>query len=143
MKTFKLISLQIVEEDGLKDIALDDGLIINKEDDLSNWLIEAYTNKTYLDYFTAVTEEQKELTVQAVITKKENDPAAFVTRVSSVKELENHISVLLEGSLRRTKSDYAELLLDNLLERGLAGENLLSEFKVKMKSKPSLSAVKK
>lgn len=143
MKTFKLISLQIVEGNGLKDIALDDGLIINKEDDLSNWLIEAYISKTYLDYFTAAEDENQELTVQAVITKKENDPAAFVTRVSSVKELEKHISVLLEGSLRRTKSDYAELLLNNLLDSGLTGENLLSEFKMKMKSKPSLSAVKK
>jgi hypothetical protein len=143
MKTFKLISLQIVEEDGLKDIALDDGLIINKEDDLSNWLIEAYINKTYLDYFIAAKEDENELTVQAVITKKENDPAAFITAVASVKELENHISVLFEGSLKRTKSDYAELLLDNLLNDGLEGNALLDEFKLKMKSKPNLPAMKR
>lgn len=143
MKTFKLISLQIVEEEGLKDIALDDGLIINKEDDLSNWLIEAYISKTYLDYFTAAEDANKELTVQAVITKKENDPAAFITTVSSVKELENHISILLQGSLRRTKSDYAELLLGDLVQQGLDGEELVTEFKNKMKSKPRLAAAKK
>ncbi|MEF7562502.1 YwpF-like family protein [Bacillus infantis] len=143
MKTFKLISLQIVEEEGLKDIALDDGLIINKEDDLSNWLIEAYISKTYLDYFTAAEDANQELTVQAVITKKENDPAAFITTVSSVKELENHISILLQGSLRRTKSDYAELLLGDLVQQGLDGEALVTEFKNKMKSKPRLAAAKK
>ncbi len=143
MKTFKLISLQIFEEDGLRDIVLDDGLIINKEDDLSNWLIEAYVSKTYLDYFTAAEDAKNELTVQAVITKKENDPAAFTTTVSSVKELENHISILLQGSLRRTKSDYAELLLDDLVQQGLDGEALLTEFKNKMKSKPRLAAAKK
>ncbi|MGD6875634.1 YwpF family protein [Bacillus infantis] len=143
MKTFKLISLQIFEEDGLKDVTLDDGLIINKEDDLSNWLIEAYISKAYLDYFTAAEDENKELTVHAVITKKENDPAAFITTISSVKELENHISVLFEGSLKRTKSDYAELLLDNLLNDGLEGNALLDEFKLKMKSKPNLPAMKR
>ncbi|MDW2876394.1 MULTISPECIES: YwpF-like family protein [Bacillaceae] len=143
MKTFKLISLQIVEEEGLKDIALDDGLIINKEDDLSNWLIEAYISKTYLDYFNAAEDANQELTVQAVITKKENDPAAFITTVSSVKELENHISILLQGSLRRTKSDYAELLLGDLVQQGLDGEALVTEFKNKMKSKPRLAAAKK
>lgn len=143
MKTFKLISLQIVEEEGLKDIALDDGLIINKEDDLSNWLIEAYISKTYLDYFTTAEDANQELTVQAVITKKENDPAAFITTVSSVKELENHISILLQGSLRRTKSDYAELLLGDLVQQGLDGEALVTEFKNKMKSKPRLAAAKK
>jgi YwpF-like protein len=143
MKTFKLISLQVVEEDGLKEIALDDGLIINKEDEYSNWLIEAYTDKSYTSYFSDAFDQQKELVVQAVITKKENDPAAFVTRVSSIKELENHISVLLEGSLKRTKSDYAEMLLDSLLQSGMEGDVLLNEFKIKMKSKPGLAAVKK
>ncbi|MDT0161554.1 YwpF-like family protein [Bacillus sp. AG4(2022)] len=143
MKTFKLISLQVVEEDGLKEIALDDGLIINKEDEYSNWLIEAYTDKSYTRYFSDALDQQKELVVQAVITKKENDPAAFLTKVSSIKELENHISVLLEGSLKRTKSDYAELLLDSLLQSGMEGDVLLSEFKTKMKSKPGLAAVKK
>ncbi|MGD6842219.1 YwpF-like family protein [Bacillus infantis] len=143
MKTFKLVSLQIVEDDGLKDIFLDDGLIINKEDDLSNWLIEAYTSKSFLEYFTAAKESKKVMTVQAVITKKENDPAPLVITVSSVKELENHISVLLEGSLMRTKSDYAERLLNSLMQEGYTGEDLLSEFKNRMQSKPSLAAAKK
>lgn len=65
MKTFKLISLQIVEGADLKDIELQDGLIINKEDDLSSWLIEAYISKSYLDYFKS----GDEMIVQVVISK--------------------------------------------------------------------------
>jgi hypothetical protein len=48
------------------------------------------------------------------------------------------MSVLFEGQLRRNRSDYSELLLDSLLEKGLGGQALLEEFKDKMKSKPKL-----
>lgn len=143
MKTFKLVSLQLVEEDGLVDIALDDGLIINKEDEKSNWLLEAYIDKSYLDYFKKRADNKDELIIQVVITKKENDPAAFQTKITSINELENHISILFEGSLKRTKNDYAELLLQDLLGKGFKGDNLLDEFKIKMQSKPRLAATKK
>ncbi|MDE3840279.1 hypothetical protein C0966_13140 [Bacillus methanolicus] len=139
MKTFKLISLQIVEGTDLKDIELQDGLIINKEDEHSRWLIEAYTKKSYLDYFKAGDEK----IVQVVISKKENDPASFLTKVHSVKEFENNISVLLEGTLKRTRNEYAELVLDDLLKKGMTGDNLLIEFKEKMKSRPRLAVIKK
>ncbi|MBT2690560.1 YwpF-like family protein [Bacillus sp. ISL-47] len=143
MKTFKLVSLQLVEEDGLVDIELDDGLIINKEDEKSNWLLEAYIDKSYIDYFKKRADNKDELIIQVVITKRENDPAAFQTKITSIKELENHISILFEGSLKRTKNDYAELLLQDLLGKGFKGDNLLDEFKDKMQSKPRLAAAKK
>lgn len=143
MKTFKLVSLQLVEEGSLVDIELDDGLIINKEDEKSNWLLEAYIDKSYLDYFKKRADNKDELVIQVVITKKENDPAAFQTKITSINELENHISILFEGSLKRTKNDYAELLLQDLLDKGFKGDNLLDEFKTKMQSKPRLAATKK
>lgn len=143
MKTFKLVSLQLVEENGLIDIQLDDGLIINKEDEKSTWLLEAFIDKSYLEYFKKRADDKDELTIQVVITKKENDPAAFQTKITSISELENHISILFEGSLKRTKNDYAELLLQDLLDKGFIGESLLDEFKVKMQSKPRLAAAKK
>jgi hypothetical protein len=139
MKTFKLISLQIVDGADLTDIELQDGLIINKEDDLRTWLIEAYTKKSYRDYF----KDGEEMIVQVVISKKENDPASFQTKVHSVKEFENNISVLLEGTLKRTRNEYAELVLDDLLKKGMSGDELLYEFKEKMKSRPRLAVVKK
>ncbi|UQD53551.1 hypothetical protein C0971_17160 [Bacillus methanolicus] len=138
MKTFKLISLQIVEGADLKDIELQDGLIINKEDDLSSWLIEAYISKSYLDYFKA----GDEMIVQVVISKKENGPATFQTKVHSVKEFDKNMSVLLVGTLKSTRNAYAELVLDDLLKKGMSGDNLLSEFKEKMKSRPRLAVIK-
>lgn len=138
MKTFKLISLQIVEGADLKDIELQDGLIINKEDDLNSWLIEAYISKSYLDYFKA----GDEMIVQVVISKKENGPATFQTKVHSVKEFDKNMSVLLEGTLKSTRNAYAELVLDDLLKKGMSGDNLLSEFKEKMKSRPRLAVIK-
>ena len=41
MKTFKLISLHVTGDHGLIEIHLEDGLIINKEDENRTWLLEA------------------------------------------------------------------------------------------------------
>ncbi|MDR7079625.1 hypothetical protein J2Y03_004683 [Neobacillus niacini] len=138
MKSFKLVALEIVEDGNSVEVPLEDGLIINKENERASWLLEAYTDLTLYDYFKKIHEENREVIVQAVITKRENDPAFFQTKVSSLNKFENHMSVLFEGRLRRNRSDYSELLLDSLLEQGLGGQALLEEFKDKMKSKPKL-----
>jgi len=140
MKTFKLISLQLVEDDGsLIDIDLEDGLIINKEDEKSSWLIEAFVDKTFLTPFKDAKNNDRELLIQVVITKAENDPAPFIVNVHSYREIGDKVSILLIGALRRTKKDYAELLLQDLITKGFEGENLLVEFKDKMKTKPRIA----
>lgn len=139
MKTFKLISLQIIDDSEAQDITLHDGLIINKEDERNRWLIEAYVDANYLDYFTKLLEADKETPAQVVISKKENDPASFTTRVLSVKKIDGRLSVLFEGFLKRSKN-YAELLLSSLIEKGLSGEELLNEFREKMMTKPKLTS---
>ncbi|RTR32957.1 hypothetical protein EKG37_07800 [Robertmurraya yapensis] len=139
MKTFKLISLQIVKQDEWLDIPLEDGLIINKEDENNTWLMECYTDKSFYDLFYECIDQEKELLVQVVITKKENDPAPFKVKARSLQTFENHISVLLEGTLKRAKNHYAELLLGDLLEKGLTGDELLDEFKSKMITRPKLT----
>ncbi|KAB2332537.1 YwpF-like family protein [Bacillus mesophilum] len=138
MKTFKLVSMQVVEEDKLTDIELDDGLIINKEDENSTWLLETYINSQYKSYFQQKSDQ--ELVVQVVISKKENDPAAFLTTILSMNEFDDHISILFKGQLKRTRSDFAETLLQDLLTQGLTGEDLMNEFKLKMRSRPKLAA---
>jgi hypothetical protein len=138
MKTFKLISLEVVEDDNSVEVPLEHGLIINKEDEGSTWLLEAYTSLSLYDYFKKISDENRDIIVEAVITKKENAPAYFQTRISTLNKFENHIGVLLEGSLRRYRRDYSELLLENLLQKGLSGDALLNEFREKMKSKPKL-----
>jgi hypothetical protein len=139
MKTFKLISLQIIDDSEAQDITLHDGLIINKEDERNRWLIEAYVNANYHDFFTRLLESEKETPAQVVISKKENDPASFTTRVLSVKKIDGRLSVLFEGFLKRSKN-YAELLLSDLIDKGLSGEELLSEFREKMMTKPKLTS---
>jgi hypothetical protein len=144
VKTFKLISLQIVEDAALVDVVLEDGLIINREDDQNSWLLEAYTaDHSHLAFFQKAYASKQDLFVKAVITKKDNDPATFVTKVCSVKQLGSHTSVLFEGKLKRQRNNYAETLLDHLLQKGLDGNALMVEFKEKMKTKPLLDEVKK
>ncbi|MFJ5718160.1 YwpF-like family protein [Neobacillus sp. NPDC093127] len=138
MKSFKLYSLEVVDDDKSVEVPLTDGLIINKEDDRYTWLLEAYTDLSLYDYFEKISEQNRDIIVEAVITKKENDPAYFQTKICSLTKFENHISVLFEGHLRRNKSDYAELLLDVLLQKGLNGPELLQEFREKMMSKPKI-----
>ncbi|MBO0960996.1 YwpF-like family protein [Neobacillus sp. MM2021_6] len=138
MKSFKLYSLDVVGDHSSVEVPLVDGLILNKEDEHSTWLLEAYTNMSLYDYFKKISEQNQDIIVEAVITKKENAPAYFQTKISSLLKFENYISVLFEGHLRRNKSDYSELLLDNLMQKGLEGEDLLREFKEKIKSKPKI-----
>ena len=138
MKSFKLYSLDVVGEDSSVEVPLVDGLILNKEDERSTWLLEAYTDLSLYDYFKKISEQNQDIIVEAVITKKENAPAYFQTKICSLQKFEGHISVLFEGHLRRNKSDYSELLLDSLMQKGLEGKDLLKEFKEKMKSKPKI-----
>lgn len=138
MKTFRLVSLGILDNENIVEIPLESGLIINKEDEKANWLLEAYTDISYYDYFKSLEDEEKEFIVQAVITNRENDPAFFQTRLCTLKKFERHISVLLEGRLRKTRTDYAELLLGQLLDKGLDGNLLLDEFRDQLKKKPKI-----
>ena len=142
MKTFKLISLQVVESDSLVDIDLKDGLIINQENDQNTWMLEAYVDKSYDDYFKKLQAKGEDVIVQVVITKKENSPAAFQTKILTIKHVANHISILLEGTLMKMYYDYAEIVLKKLIEKGLTGDELLSEFKTILRSKPKITAAK-
>ncbi|WML29799.1 YwpF family protein [Neobacillus sp. OS1-32] len=138
MKTFKLFSLDVLEDNQSVEVPLEDGLALNKEDEHNTWLLEAYTYLDLYDFFNKIYSENREIIVEAKITKRENAPAYFQTKICSLLKFEQHISVLLEGHLRRNRSDYSELLLENLLQKGLEGQALLAEFKEKMKSKPKL-----
>ncbi|MCM3729630.1 YwpF-like family protein [Neobacillus cucumis] len=138
MKSFKLYSLDVVDDGNSVEIPLVDGLILNKEDEHSTWLLEAYTDLSLYDYFKKISEEDRDIIIEAVITKKENAPAYFQTKICSLIKFEKHISVLFQGQLRRNKSDYSELLLDSLIEKGFKGPELLKEFKEKMQSKPKI-----
>jgi len=143
VKTFKLISLQILTKERLIPITLMDGLIINKEDDYNHWLIEVYTDLSSIDFLEESFQKKEELLVQAVITKKANDPAPFEVMILSIQKFGDKASILLEGTLKRDRKDYAELLLQYLIEEGYEGKNLSRKFTELMQSKPQTFLEKK
>lgn len=143
MKTFKLVSMQIWDEDELVDVELEDGLIINKEDENSRWLLEAFIDKKHLSFFSNLRKKEIDVPLQVVITKKDNDPAHFITKIASINEFEEHMSVLFLGSIRHKRNEFAEILLSDLVSKGLSGEKLLAEFKGQMKRAQRLTSNKK
>ncbi|MDO7485378.1 YwpF family protein [Peribacillus frigoritolerans] len=144
MKSFKLISLQIVTENlNLIDIALTDGLIINKENDARSWLLEAFVEENHFkELEPSLPKIDGEVYIQAVITKKDNEPALFQTVLRTIRKVGNHYSLLFVGHIQKTRSKYAELLLEDLVQKGLVGDELIKEFKQKIRSKPKLATNK-
>ncbi|MCA1055142.1 YwpF-like family protein [Rossellomorea aquimaris] len=143
MKTFKVISLQVVDNDDLQDFDIEDGLIINKEDENRTWLVETYMPEKYIDFFRRAQQQSDDLEIQVVISHKANDPAAFMTSIRGIKKMNGRISVLFEGHLKKQRNEYAELLLDDLVQKGYSGEQLIKEFREKMVSKPRIPATSK
>ncbi|MBP1968276.1 hypothetical protein J2Z83_000368 [Virgibacillus natechei] len=132
MKTFKLKSLEVMEPNDTErvqsKIELKDGLTINREDDDNQWLIEAYVDQSYLDYFNTLKEED-EITVKVKITKESNDPATFITSIIRVNPIGDHLNVLFIGPIVNRQEDKTEDVLSALIKEGYQGEELVKKFK--------------
>ena len=144
VKSFKLVSLQVVtSEEELVDIELTEGLIINKEDEHNRWLLEGFINKENYDLLLQATKGKYHVRIQVVITKKENTPATFDTEILTIKQVDQYYSVLFEGCIVSNQAEYAGLLLEDLITKGLDGDHLIGEFKEKLLLRPRISAAKK
>jgi hypothetical protein len=141
MKSFKLISLQVItEKKQLVDVELVDGLIINKENKSSTWIVEALVKESHYHKLKShLPDEHEDVRIQAVITKQENDPAVFKTVLKTRKLVDGHVSLLFVGNLQNTRIQYAELLLEDLVKKGFTGDTLVKEFKEKIRSKRKLA----
>jgi len=130
VKTFKLISLKIIEDqDGKKqNITLEDGLIINQEEDKNRWIIEAFIDKAYEDLFHHL-KNKTEVYIEVKITKESNEPASFVTNIASINEIEDRINVIFVGKILDERKSKLEEKLVSLIEDGYEGEDLLQRFK--------------
>lgn len=133
MKTFKLKSLQIIEdknEDIIStDIALLDGLTINREDDANRWIIEAYMEQSYMDFFNKLQMENDEVLIEVKITKESNQPATFLTTIIGVHEIGSKMNVLFRGTIVDKQKSKIQEMLTSLVEAGYQGELLLEKFK--------------
>lgn len=119
----------------IEDIPLIDGLIINKEDGVMRWLVEAYIDKQYKGIFEKGLQSQETLNLQCTISHESNDPASLLGIVKVIKEMEDRVSVLIEGNLVSSRINLAEIVLTDLVQQGLQGEGLLQEFKTRILDK--------
>ena len=139
MKTFKMLSVGILHEGQVKDFPLIDGIIINQENSHRMWILEMFIDAKHKDFFELKMKNDEELLeAKVVISYPENDPAAFRVAIHAIKEIDDNISVLMKGRLKRVRSQYAEQLLEELISDDLEGKALLERFESDMKSRPRL-----
>lgn len=138
MKTFKLLSLSLVEGDDMIEYPLIDGIIINQENSHRSWVLEMLMDQSHQEVFDRLQETREVVDVRVVISYPGNEPAPFEVAVYAVKEIGEHISVLMKGTLKRARRKYAETLLAELLADGLAGDELLAQFEHDMRERPVL-----
>lgn len=94
-------------------------------------MLELFFKKEYLHHFDEY-ENHEEFPVSVIITRQDNDPAFFDVKIVSRKIIDEYVTVLMEGKIRRKDHRYAEKLLETLIEEGLSGEALLTAFKKEM-----------
>ncbi|MGM9946241.1 MAG: YwpF-like family protein [Lysinibacillus sp.] len=141
MKTFKMLAFDLLSTGNMQQIPLTDGIIINQENSHNSWILELYIPNTYRDVFEPLLASNTVFDARAVISFPDNEPAAFSLVVSNIKDIGDHISVLLKGTLKAQRKRYAEQLLQELLAEGLSNEELLARFESGMKERPKLKNI--
>ncbi len=138
MKTFKMLSVGILHEERMQDFPLIDGIIINQENSHRMWILEMFIDKEHQSIFEKWMADEELLEVKVVISYPENEPAVFRVAVKGVKLIGENVSVLLKGRLKRARAQYAEQLLEELIDEGMGGADLLQRFESDMRSRPRL-----
>ncbi|MFJ7648952.1 YwpF family protein [Lysinibacillus sp. NPDC097279] len=138
MKTFKMLSFDLVTQEGIQTFPLVDGIIINQENSHQSWILELFIDRQYRPIFDELLANATVFNVRAVISFPDNEPAPFRVVVNTVQEIGEHISVLLKGTLKIKRSKYAEQLLADLLTEGVSQVELLDRFSKGMKERPKL-----
>ncbi len=138
MKTFKAVRFQIVEDGATNEYTLHDGIIINKENSGTGWLLEILIDDIHREKMEAYQKAGTLLDTRVVITRTANDPALFESTIQNIMQLEDKISVIFECHIYTLRQAYAEQLLEQLVEDGLRGSELITVFNRMMVSKPKL-----
>ncbi|AKS66610.1 hypothetical protein RN70_03895 [Staphylococcus schleiferi] len=139
MKTFKAVRFQIVSENStVTEYELIDGVIINKENSGTGWLLEIVISDVHQEQMEQYMAEEKLLDIRVVITRPSNDPALFDATIKHITPLKEYISVVFECHIYTLRQVYAESLLEQLVNEGLEGDELITTFNRMMQSKPRL-----
>lgn len=136
LKTFKLISLTVLEDNDediiAHEIPLLDGLIIDREDEKNQWVVESFLDVSYYEFFSNLESLGKPIMLHAKITKETNQPATFMSSIIDINKMEKNINVLFIGELIDRKKGQIEKTLKKLIEEGYQGKKLLDMFKDKV-----------
>lgn len=139
MKTFKAVRFQIVSENStVTEYELIDGVIINKENSGTGWLLEIVISDVHQEQMEQYMAEEKLLDIRVVITRPSNDPALFDATIKHITPLKEYISVVFECHIYTLRQVYAESLLEQLVNEGHEGDELITTFNRMMQSKPRL-----
>ncbi|MDI7740868.1 YwpF family protein [Lysinibacillus fusiformis] len=139
MKTFKMLSFDLINEDGGLNIPIIDGIVINQENSRKSWILELFLSKDQQSIFENLKVANDVFEVHVIISFPDNEPAPFKVMVSDVREIGNDkITVLLKGTIKARRSKYAEALLKTLLTENLSSEELMERFKKGMRERPRL-----
>ncbi|MDW0108663.1 YwpF family protein [Sporosarcina aquimarina] len=139
MKTFKMISFSLLNGDQTDYLPMLDGIIINQENSHRLWILEMFLEAEHKERFEKLQADEALIEAKVVISYPENEPAAFVLAIDTVHQIGDRVSVLLKGRLKRQRSEYAEQLLSELMDKGFEGDALLERFESDMKSRPRLN----
>ncbi|RHW39984.1 hypothetical protein D1B33_03820 [Lysinibacillus yapensis] len=138
MKTFKLLSFDLIKEDGYLNLPIVDGIVINQENSHKSWILELFLPKEHQSTFEKLKTDNNVFEVQVIISFPENEPAPFIVKVNNIEVIGEKISVLLKGTIKTHRSKYSEALLTYLLNENLSNDELLSRFKKGMRERPHL-----
>lgn len=133
MKSFKVIDMKIIQEQNFIVPEVKDGVIINMEYGEHPWIIEIVTDGDLSSILQKLKGETLEMMV--TITRPSNAPAKFSARVMDINQMDDMISVVFKGAIIVHGPNYAEELLEFLVEEGYEGKRLISEFNSRMESK--------
>ncbi len=133
MKSFKVIDMKIIQEQNFIVPEVKDGVIINMEQGDNPWIIEIVTDGD----LSSILEKLKGslLEMMVTITRPSNAPAKFSAELMDINQMDDMISVVFKGSVIVQGPNYAEELLEFLVEEGYEGTALINEFNSRMESK--------
>ena len=109
-----------------------------KEESGTGWLLEIVISNEHYETFKEYQDNEQLLDIRVVITRPANDPALFESTVKSIKNFKTTMSIVFECHIYTLRQQYAESLLEQLIDDGLSGEELKKSFNRMMQSKPKL-----
>ncbi len=127
MKSFNVVSIHLKENTEYYELNFSEGIIINSEIGEDPWLIEVSLKNSWKDRLEKYLNQDIDILVK--ITRPTNNPAHFVGKLVDINDVEEFISVIFKGHLETRDPNYPVDLLEELLDKGYSGEDLVDRFR--------------